>query len=281
MTTSRPDEPATLSNVEDPRLITAIETNLAENFGDCGKCLDGTVHASAEVTLLECAWPASGVNGAFLARFDGDTADEQIDAIVRTYDERHSDMSWWVGPNTRPTDMGPRLATRGFEREVMPGMAIDLTEETVSRCFVGPELIISQPTTGEDIITWVKVLAAGSSFSDDYYAHFLRIGSAQVNRPNSEFGYFMGAVDGRVVCVSCVYLDAGIAGVYCVATLAEARRRGYGAEVTMAALRYAAQCGYHVGALQASALGEPVYARMGFRPVGTWEYWSRAANPVE
>ncbi len=278
MAAPRPDELAMIASIEDPRLISAIETNLAENFGDCVRCLDGTVHASAEVTVLDCAWPASDVNGVFQARFDDDTADAQIDAIVRRYGERHSGLSWWVGPNTRPADMSVRLAARGFERDAMPGMAIDLTEEAVSRRFAGPELVIIQPTTDEEIVTWVKVLAAGSSFPDEYYAHFLRIGGAQVNRPNSQYGYFMGAVDGRVVCVSCVYLDAGIAGIYCVATLAEARRRGYGADVTMAALRCAAERGYHVGALQASALGEPVYVRMGFRTVGTWEVWSRIAH---
>ncbi len=281
MVTPRPGESAMIVNTEDPGLVSAIEANLAECLIDCVACLDGDIRKTPEVTLLACTWPDAFVNGAFLARFDAATADAQIDTVVRAYDERHSGVSWWVGPNTRPTDLGARLATRGFERDSMPGMAIDLTEERLSRRFAGPELVITQPTGDDDIVSWVNVMVAGSSLPDEYYAHSLQIGRCQVNRPNSEFAYFIGAVDGRAVCVSCVYLDAGIAGIYSVATLADARRRGYGAEVTMAGLRYAAQHGYRVGALEASALGEPVYRRMGFRTVGTWEYFVRVPTPGE
>jgi predicted acetyltransferase len=55
-----------------------------------------------------------------------------------------------------------------------------------------------------------------------------------------------------------------VAGIFAVATIEAARGRGIGMAVTMAPLLDARACGYCVGVLQASEMGYPVYARMGF-----------------
>ena len=59
-------------------------------------------------------------------------------------------------------------------------------------------------------------------------------------------------------------LVGGIAGVFCVATIEAARRRGIGAAVTLAPLLDARAAGYQIGVLQASEMGYPVYQRIGF-----------------
>ncbi len=51
-----------------------------------------------------------------------------------------------------------------------------------------------------------------------------------------------------------------------VATIEAARGRGYGTAMTWAAIADAAP-GVEIAVLQASALGRPVYERMGFRMV--------------
>ena len=78
---------------------------------------------------------------------------------------------------------------------------------------------------------------------------------------------WVARLGGVTVGTSSIFLGAGVAGLYNVTTLPEARGQGIGAAVTLAALAAARDAGYHVAVLQASPMGFPVYARLGFREV--------------
>jgi GNAT superfamily N-acetyltransferase len=56
-------------------------------------------------------------------------------------------------------------------------------------------------------------------------------------------------------------------GVYAIATVPSARRRGYGAAMTARVVADGAAAGCEVAALQASEMGRPIYERLGFRTV--------------
>jgi len=65
------------------------------------------------------------------------------------------------------------------------------------------------------------------------------------------------------------------ASVGWVATLPQARRRGLASGVIRAALRKARERGRTSTTLWASAMGAPVYGRLGYRTVGHLHLWER------
>jgi GNAT superfamily N-acetyltransferase len=65
-------------------------------------------------------------------------------------------------------------------------------------------------------------------------------------------------------------------GIYAVATVERARRRGYGRAVTWAAIDAGRSAwGGTVAVLQSTALGMPVYASLGFVVVGHYVEYAR------
>lgn len=81
---------------------------------------------------------------------------------------------------------------------------------------------------------------------------------------------WLGYLDGKPVTTAIAYIGFDVVGVYWIATLPEARGRGYGTAMTDVAARA------HPGlpaVLQASDLGRSVYERMGFATRGDCRMW--------
>jgi GNAT superfamily N-acetyltransferase len=94
-------------------------------------------------------------------------------------------------------------------------------------------------------------------------------------RPESVLSPFVAAVvardaGGGPVAAAWTCVSHGFAGIGFVGTLEAARGRGLGAAVTAAAMRLGADMGAQRSVLQASPMGRPVYARIGFREVGRY-----------
>ncbi len=81
-----------------------------------------------------------------------------------------------------------------------------------------------------------------------------------------------GRVGGHTVGVAMSFADAGVLGIYGVATLPGARRRGYATALT----RHAIVTGAPLPAvLQPSPMAERMYSRLGFRWFATFRSWDR------
>ncbi|MBV6457854.1 MAG: hypothetical protein HONBIEJF_00974 [Fimbriimonadaceae bacterium] len=87
---------------------------------------------------------------------------------------------------------------------------------------------------------------------------------------------FFQVRQGEVVAgVSAMALLNDLAGIYCVATLQEHRRKGIGAALTALPLLAARELGFETGVLQSSEAGYPVYRKLGFEDSGQVQLYLR------
>jgi len=91
--------------------------------------------------------------------------------------------------------------------------------------------------------------------------------------------YYLGLVDGEPVGTSCVYALHGIATINMVSTIESHRRRGIGEAMTWRAIHDGLEEGCVAAFLHASAMGHPVYQRMGFRHALTYTIWTASNQP--
>jgi GNAT acetyltransferase-like protein len=81
---------------------------------------------------------------------------------------------------------------------------------------------------------------------------------------------FLAYRDGEPVSIAMTIVSHGVAGIYWVGSVAEARGRGLGWTVTAAAVNAGFDLGAEIASLQASPMGESLYAAMGFETVFTY-----------
>ncbi len=86
---------------------------------------------------------------------------------------------------------------------------------------------------------------------------------------------WLGRVEGRPVAVSMGFREAGVLGIYGVATVPAMRRRGYATAMTQRALAAASDL---PAVLQPSTMAEPLYERLGFRRFGAFRTWARGGH---
>ncbi|MFF1819255.1 GNAT family N-acetyltransferase [Kribbella sp. NPDC058245] len=96
-----------------------------------------------------------------------------------------------------------------------------------------------------------------------------------------EVAAFVVRAGGRPVACAMTVLSGSEAGVYWVATRADARRLGYAELVTRAAVRAGFEYGAHVVLLQSTDQGLPLYRKLGFALFTIYaRYLTRTASTV-
>jgi predicted acetyltransferase len=159
---------------------------------------------------------------------------------------------------TTPKNLGSILERFGFSNVYhQAGMALEL-EDITNQEITENGLEIEIVKDKDHLRQWIDVVSTVFGIQIDFellnYLFF---------EPEARF--YIGNFESKPVTSLMLYISSGVAGLHAVSTLKEYRGRGFGLAISIMALLDAFKMGYKVGVLQASALGENLYRKLGFR----------------
>lgn len=261
---------AFLSDPSGPDVISAVEENVREWTLLKGGLPGVELHDDGDVVWTFSTMPGRG-GAVAAARFTPATADRRIGSILE-YHRRHGEPTlWWTGPTSAPADLEAKLRAHGLHcQRRLPGMSCDL--DRMRTGFPRPSGLVIRPLEDFSIFHQHEHPFFGPANTVRRRNLIEGIGFMTRREPERAW-HFVAFLEGVPVGCATMFLGAGVAGLYHVATVARARRQGIGKAVTLAALEHARGLGCRVSILHASAEGEPIYRRIGYREVCKVAHW--------
>jgi GNAT superfamily N-acetyltransferase len=256
-----------VSDFSAPTVARAIRANWADSYRYLGRSPSAELAVGPHLTWVLTGIPDSFLNVVLRTQLPPEGADQIIDqALTHFRDRQVTGLSWWAEPDTPSMDLGTRLTARGLSfSEGNTGMAADVTALREDAATPAGLTIVPVEDTAM-LRQWSQLTSANFGIPEP--------GAQRVFDLYAGLGFglplrsYLALLGGRPVGTSQLFLGAGVAGIYHVTCLPEARQQGIGAALTLAALREARSLGYRIGILQASGMGSSVYRRLGFQAYG-------------
>jgi ribosomal protein S18 acetylase RimI-like enzyme len=191
----------------------------------------------------------------------------RVDEVNAFFNQREMPWRWLVGASSRPADLDRTLEASGLVCvSDNPGMALEL-DGFVAEPVDKPGLTIERVVDEAGLRAWRAVQVRGLDLDpvrdDAWWTAHRRPGFAN-DLPLTNWVAF---VDGEPVAAAALFDGAGVAGIYNVVTVPDARGKGLGRAATAEALAEGVRRGRRLAVLGSSELGLPVYRRLGFREI--------------
>jgi len=261
-----------LTDLSPTSLTTAVKANFYAFFHWMRNSAAATVHNSSHGFNWRTNIAHPWFNGMLSTLPPAADASQIINETVNYFQaDDVPSFSWWLAPHLEPTGWSQHLLAFGFQyNNSTPGMAIDLA--TLPQPTESPLTI--RRVEGQDMLAeWIDVLMRGFGMPTEMGSGFF----ALLEGLGTDFPYrhYLGYLNDKPVASSTLFLGAGVAGIYNVATVAEARGQGIGSTMTLAPLYDARDMGYRGSVLQSSEMGYGVYQRLGFQKLCRMDhfYW--------
>ena len=254
----------------DHDLAAAVDRSFIGSYRTLAEHADGGEFHDGPVVAFTTGLPLGLFNGAIATDDAATPAD--LEAAIDWLEGLGLPYRVFIGA-AQDGRLGDVPRSRGLRPDgaLYPGMAIEAPDAVPSRA------------------AGVEVRAVASAADLDQHVGLLveqgveRTVAARLLPPafaaDADVRMFTAFLEGRPVGTSVAIRTGEVAGVYGVATLPEARRRGVGTAATWAAVEAGVSWGCRTVVLQSTEMGRPVYEAMGFRTVtGYVTYRARAAT---
>ena len=258
-----------LSDFSATELVKASIKANWENYHYClGRSPSVELSIGRYLTWLITNMPDHFMNLVVCTQLPLEGIDELIDGALthfRSLNIRR--LSWLAREGVPATEIKKHLVAHGltFSESFATEMGADLMllpEELPLPA--GLKILLVEDE--EKLQQWIHVASIGfgvrEEFEKVWYDFFVEAVF------DMRFRTYLALLNGQPVGTSQLFLSAGVAGIYNVTCIAEARGQGIGAAITLAPLLKAREMGYQVAILQASRLGYNIYRRLGFQDFG-------------
>lgn len=250
---------------EDAALLQRADANVIEQFRMLARwSAEGVVVDLPGLTLVYVARALDALNLAILTE---ERDPDPLIAAARTFFAERG-ARWGVravGPAARA------FAGRPLGAGIVPGASLPvmLLAPLSANAPPVPSLEIRVVRTRAELALYRETLRLGF----DMTAALAEAITAERLLDEPSVTCYLGYVEGRSVATATRVTVHGIAGVYNVSTVPACRRRGLGAAMTCRAALDGRADGCLAAALQATAMGYPVYERLSFRHVADHATW--------
>jgi GNAT superfamily N-acetyltransferase len=243
--------------------------------------VDAELFARSVETLIESwAYLASGSPGAEVTRID----DAAIAAFVHRPDRDFLNNAVLT---RRPADLARTMATieATYERFGIEHFAVWLHESDAETAAALVERGYRFDSSTRTMAMPIDALAAidriGLDVVEPGLEEFWAVDGLEGLVPSldpSGAHFYVARLAGEGVAMLMAFDHAGDCGIYMVGTVDAARRRGIATALSAHAVAAARGRGCLTASLQATAMAERVYARVGFRDLGLWREYVPASH---
>jgi ribosomal protein S18 acetylase RimI-like enzyme len=202
------------------------------------------------------------------AAFRGDDSIDAAEFVARAKDffnARGRGFSIWIrGDQPEDRDLTAAVAAADLQLVYeMPEMVLEAPVEAPS-LQPGAELRqLSEPAQADDY--WRIAVAAYASLG--FPAEIFSGYSNHSGLFAENVAAFIAYLNGEPVSIAMTIVSHGVAGIYWVGSLEQARGQGLGRAVTAAATNAGFDRSAEIASLQASPMGKPIYETMGYKTI--------------
>jgi GNAT superfamily N-acetyltransferase len=250
----------------------SVKTAIKANWEDYHYCLGRSPNVELSIgrylTWLMTNLPDHFMNLVVCTKLPPDGADELIENTLAHFRSMNiRKLSWLAHDGVPSVEINRVLLGHGltFKESFATEMAVDLSvlpEELPAH----PGLRIVPVVDGNALRPWIHVASIGFRISEKFEKVWYDFFVDTVF--DGQFQTYLALLNGKPVGTSQLFLSEGVAGIYNVTCIPEARGQGIGSAITLAPLLKARELGYRIGILQASQRGYGVYRRLGFQDFG-------------
>jgi ribosomal protein S18 acetylase RimI-like enzyme len=221
-------------------------------------------HSDGPIAVYRTGVPHHQLNGVIHMNA---ASDDEIREVVSQLSDLPS--VWWVGPDSYPTAAEDVISAGAKLSATLPVMAIQL-HKLAQRPIPSPHWTIVRLQEGAALFPWVQSYSEAVGARKEDIATMLRVEQNRSDAPG-QLTRFAAFSDGEIVGTSELFVHEGIAGIYLVSTKKSHRCRGIGTALTHAASMAGRELGLDVATLQASSSGYPIYKKLGFEDVASYD----------